>query len=74
MSTSMSERDTLANRFEKMKADSGLVDMKFFFGQVAEETVDDFCEEVNRLYKLVEEGKCTKVEGWGDAKGLPTDP
>ena len=68
------EAQKLASRFEKMRAESGLVDMKFFFGQVAESTVDDFCEEVNRLHKLVEEGKCTKVEGWSDAKGLPTDP
>ena len=45
--------------------------MKFFFGQVSEATVDDFCEEVNRLYKLVEDGKYTKVESWEDGKGLP---
>ena len=49
----------------------GLVDLKFFFGQVSESTVGDVCEEVNRLYKLVDEGKYTKLERWGDAKELP---
>ena len=66
-----SECVELADRFQRMKADDGLVDMRFFFGQVSESTVDDFCEEVNRLYKLVKEGKYTKVEDWGDGKGLP---
>jgi hypothetical protein len=65
------ERDLLVERFQRMKKDEGLVDMKFFFGEVSEATVDDFCEEVNRLYKLVDEGKFTKVESWDDAKGLP---
>ena len=65
------ERDLLVERFQRMKKDDDLVDMKFFFGQVSEATVDDFCEEVNRLYKLVDEGKFTKIESWGDAKGLP---
>ena len=64
------ERDLLVERFQRMKKDEGLVDMKFFFGQVSEVTVDDFCEEVNRLYKLVDEGKFTKVESWGDGTGL----
>lgn len=69
--TSMSECAKLADRFQGMKANSGLLDLKFFFGQVSESTVDDFCEEVNRLYKLVDEGKVTKIEKWGDGKGLP---
>ena len=64
------ERAQLTNRFQTMIADDGLVDMKFFFGQVSESTVDDFCEEVNRLYKLVNEGKCTKINAWGDLKDL----
>ena len=66
--TSVSERAGLADRFQKMKEEDGLLDMKFFFGQVTESTVDAFCEEVNRLYKLVDDGKCTKVEKWGDGK------
>ena len=65
------EQQTLVARFQAMKA-NGLKDLKFFFGQVSESTVDDFCEEVNRLYKLVDEGKCTKIDDWGDGVGLPT--
>ena len=69
---SRKERDLLVERFQRMRKDDGLLDMKFFFGQVSEYTVDDFCEEVNRLYKLVGEGKCTKLDRWGDGKGLPS--
>ena len=65
------ERDLLTERFRSMKANDGLVDLKFFFGQVSESTVADVCEEVNRLYRLVDEGKYTKLERWGDAKKLP---
>ena len=68
---SQKERDLLTERFQRMKEKEGLVDMKFFFGQVSETTVDDFCEEVNRLYKLVEEGRYKTVKTWGDGKNLP---
>ena len=64
-------RDQLASRFQKMKEEEGLLDMKFFFGQVSETTVDGFCEEVNRLHKLVEEERFTRINRWGDSKGLP---
>ena len=64
-------RGKLAARFQRMRDEEGLVDMKFFFGQVSEATVDDFCEEVNRLHKFVEEGKFTEIKHWGDSKGLP---
>lgn len=67
------ERDMLRKRFQQLKENDGLVDMKFFLGQVSEHTVDDVCEEVNRLYKLVEEGKCKLVTSWGDGKGLSHD-
>ena len=66
------EQQKLVARFQAMKANDGLKDLKFFFGQVSEATVDDFCEEVNRLYKLVDEGKCTKVDDWGDGEGIAT--
>lgn len=69
--TTQTEQAKLVERFHKMTAEDGLRDMKFFFGQVAEATVDEFCGEVNRLYTLVEEGKFTKIESWGDGKGLP---
>lgn len=71
MTEVMTEQQELVGRFQAMKAKDGLRDMKFFFGQVSESTVDDFCAEVNRLYRLVSEGKCTKVDDWGDGKGLP---
>ncbi len=70
---SQKERDLLRKRFQQKKND-GLVDMKFFLGQVSEQTVDDVCEEVNRLYKLVEEGKCKVVTSWGDGKGTHPVP
>ena len=64
----------LASRFQEMKEEEGLLDMKFFFGEVSETTEEGFCEEVNRMYKLVDEGRCQKVERWGDFKGeLPTE-
>ena len=64
-------QDQLNSRFRKMREEDGLLDMKFFFGQVSETTVDGFCEEVNRLHKLVDEGRFVEVKHWGDAKGLP---
>lgn len=66
---SQKERDLLRERFQSLKKNKGLVDMKFFLGQVSECTVDDVCGEVNRLYKLVEEGKYKLVTSWGDRKG-----
>ena len=65
-------RDQLASRFQEMKETGGLLDMKFFFGHVSEATVDGFCEEVNRLYKLVDEGRFTEIRSWDDSKGLPS--
>lgn len=67
------ERDLLTTQFQKKKKHDGLVDMKFFLGPVSEQTVDDVCEQVNRLYKLVEEGKCKYVPSWGDKKVSPGD-
>ena len=64
------ERDFLTARFQEEKERDGLVDMKFFFGQVSEQTVDDVCGEVNRLHRLVEEGKYEVVERWGDSQGV----
>ena len=65
------ERQKLVERFQNEMEHDGLLDMKFFFGQVSESTVDEFCSEVNRLHAFVDEGKCTKVETWGDGRGLP---
>jgi len=65
------ERQQLVDRFQRMKAEDGLLDMKFFFGPVSETTVDGFCEEVNRMYRFVEEGKYTEVTEWGDRVTVP---
>lgn len=67
---SRTERALLTERFEGMKA-GGLLDLKFFFGQVSESTVEKFCEDVNRLYKLVDTGRYFTLKRWGDANGLP---
>jgi len=71
MTTTLTEQQQLFARFQAKTADDGLKDMKFFFGRVSESTVDTFCEEVNRLYRLVDEGKCTRIDDWDDGKGLP---
>ena len=68
---SRTERALLTERFQRMKADDELVDLKFFFGQVSESTVEKFCEDVNRLYKLVDTGKYFTLKSWGDANDLP---
>ena len=69
--TTQNEQEQLVARFQAMKANDGLLDLKFFFGQVSESTTDSFCAAVNKLYRLVDEGKFTDVEDWGDGKGLP---
>jgi hypothetical protein len=56
-----------AQRFEEMKKE-GLVDMKFFVGEVAESTQESFCREVNEIDRLVEEGKATPFS-FGDCNG-----
>ena len=61
------EREALLQRFERMKAEDGLLDMKFFLGSVSEETVEDVCAEVNRLHEMVEKGKVKEVKQWGDS-------
>jgi hypothetical protein len=66
------EQESLVARFQAMKTNDGLKDLKFFFGQVSESTTDAFYAEVNRLYKLVDEGKYTEVDNWGDGVGLPS--
>lgn len=62
-----SARSALVRRFESMKA-GGLVDMKFFLGQVSEETVEAVCAEVNRLHDLLDKGRDVKeVTSWADS-------
>jgi hypothetical protein len=47
-----------AERFEVLK-DEGLVDMKFFVGEVSESTHESFCKEVNEIDRLVNNGEAT---------------
>ena len=65
------ERDLLAKRFQEEKENSGLLDMKFFLGDVSDCVVDDVCQEVNHLYELAEKGQCRPVPSWGDRRVLP---
>ena len=58
-------RQELAERFTEMKR-SGLKDMKFFLGQVSEETVEDVCTDVNRVLKMNDDGQYTVLDKWGD--------
>ena len=59
--TRQTEREKLAERFQKMKAQDGLVDMKFHLGQVSETTTEAVCAEVNRLLDNLETGKVQEL-------------
>jgi len=61
------ERKALLDRFQAMKAENGLRDMKFFLGKVSEDTVEAVCHVVNKVYDLVDSGNFKKVEKWGDS-------
>lgn len=43
-------------RFEELR-EQGLVDMKFFVGEVSDATAEDFCAEFLRMDKLIQDGK-----------------
>lgn len=47
----------LAARFERMAADEGLRDVKFFVRNADEAAAESVCEEVNRLYAAVDRGE-----------------
>lgn len=66
------ERKALLDRFQAMKAENGLRDMKFFLGKVSEATVEAVCHGVNRVYRLVKSGDVKEVERWRDSN-RPTD-
>jgi hypothetical protein len=59
-------REQLLATFEEKKA-AGLKDMKFFFGNVTESTVDEVCADVNKLYAEVAKGNVKAVEAFGDS-------
>ena len=66
--TTMTERQTLQNRFQTMKAEEGLVDMKFHLGQVSETTIEAVCGQVNKLLDNVRDEKVRMLTTWGDSR------
>lgn len=56
MENTHSERAKLANRYEQMKAESGLVDVKYFLSNSGEATTEQVCREVNAMYAAMERG------------------
>jgi hypothetical protein len=65
---SRTECGQLAERFRKMAEDDGLLDVKFFLRNQAEAATEQVCEEVNALYRAVDEGKVTPLD-FGDSRG-----
>jgi hypothetical protein len=62
---SRTECGELAERFRKM-AEDGLLDVKFFLSNPAEAATEQVCEEVNSLYRAVDEGRLTPLD-FGDS-------
>lgn len=54
--TAQTERQRLVSRFERMKRENGLLDMKFHLGKVSETTTEAVCAEVNRMLDSYEKG------------------
>ena len=61
MMTKQTERQRLSERFQVMKAQDGLTDMKFHLGKVSETTTEAVCAEVNRLLDNFESGKVQEL-------------
>lgn len=66
--TTKTERETLQDRFLKMKATEGLVDIKFHLGQVSETTTEAVCAQVNTLLDAVRDGKVRMLDKWNDTR------
>ena len=60
------ERHALTRRFNKMKDNDGLLDMKFFLGDTSEATVEQVCGDVNHVLELYKDNKGREVTSWGD--------
>jgi hypothetical protein len=58
---SMTEFGHLADRFRKM-AEGGLVNVKLFLSNAAEAATEQVCQEVNEMYRAVDEGRLTKLD------------
>jgi hypothetical protein len=53
--------DSLAGRFEKMAAEDGLLDVKFYVAG-REAVTEQVCREVNRLYGALERGESAELD------------
>lgn len=62
----LTERHDLTRRFNEMKENDGLLDMKFFLGDTSEATVEQVCGDVNHVLDLYKDNKARKVTTWGD--------
>ena len=65
MENKLSERAKLAARYERMKAEKGLVDVKYFLSNQGEATTEQVCREVNAMYAAVERGEAKPLD-FGD--------
>ncbi|GEM72052.1 hypothetical protein SAQ01S_18180 [Sphingomonas aquatilis NBRC 16722] len=61
----MTEQKSLADRYEAMAKESGLVDVKFLVSNLAETTNEEVCREVNAMYAALERNEF-KVLDFGD--------
>jgi hypothetical protein len=57
----MSNCEKLADRFEKMAAREGLLDVKFYVAG-RELVTEQVCREVNRLYEALERGESAELD------------
>lgn len=61
MEKTLSERETLAARYDTMKA-AGLVDVKFYLRDPREATTEQVCREVNAMYEALDKGKSKPLD------------
>ena len=54
------EPNELAGRFETMAKEDGMLDVKFYF--TGEASPEQVCEEVNRLYRAVENKEFVELD------------
>jgi hypothetical protein len=63
-------RNELLTRFQAMKANDGLRDLKFLLGgRASDSTVEDVCADVLAFYEKVQSGDVTPQATWGDGTG-----
>lgn len=54
--------DVLAGRYSEMKADNGLVDVKFLLRNTEEATTEQVCREVEAMYNAFDRGEYKKLD------------